>query len=79
MDFDKLNAESIKSITVGGVRGLDMCLRMKYVDIPCELEMDMEKAIRSKISNGTGNLVILVNFTALPGTRAVLKKLEAEK
>ena len=79
VDFDKLNAESIKSITVGGVRGLDMRLRMKYVDIPCELEMDMEKAIRSKISNGTGNLVILVNFTALPGTRAILKKLEAEK
>ena len=53
-------------------------LRMKYVDIECELETDMEKAIRSKLSNGTGNLVILVNFTALPATRAILKKLEGE-
>ena len=49
-----------------------------YVDIECELETDMEKAIRSKLSNGTGNLVILVNFTALPATRAILKKLEGE-
>lgn len=79
VDFDKLSDESIKSITVSGIRGLDMRLRMKYVDIDCELENDMEKAIRSKLSNGTGNLVILVNFTALPGTRAILKKLEGEK
>lgn len=78
VDFDKLNDESIKSITVSGIRGLDMRLRMKYVDIECELETDMEKAIRSKLSNGTGNLVILVNFTALPATRAILKKLEGE-
>lgn len=78
VDFDKLNDESIKSITVSGIRGLDMRLRMKYVDIPCEVEDDMEKAVRNKIENGTGNLVVLVNFTALPGTRAVLKKIESE-
>ena len=78
VDFDKLNADSIKSITVSGIRGLDMRLRMKYVDIPCEVEDDMEKAVRNKIENGTGNLVVLVNFTALPGTRAVLKKIESE-
>lgn len=78
VDFDKLKDESVKSITVSGIRALDMELRMKYVDIPANVEMDMEKAIRDKISNGTGNLYVLVNFTALPGTRAVLKKLEGE-
>lgn len=77
IDFDKLANENIKSITVSGIRAQDLRLRMKYVDIPCVLETDMEKAIRSKIEGGTGNLVVLVNFTALPATRAVLKKMES--
>ena len=34
VDFDRLKDESIKSITVSGIRCQDMRLRMKYVDIP---------------------------------------------
>lgn len=78
VDFDLFEDESIKSITVSGIRCQDMRLRLKYVDIPSELESDVEKAIRRKVDNGTGNLYLLVNYTALFSTRNILKKLEGE-
>lgn len=79
VDFDRLRDENIKSITVSGIRCQDMRLRLKYVDIPSILEADVEKAIRGYIGKGTGNLYVLVNYTALYSTRNILKKLEEEK
>ena len=78
VDFDRFREESVKSITVSGIRCQDMRLRLKYVDIPSALERDVEKAIRSYIGKGTGNLYVLVNYTALFSTRNILKKLEGE-
>lgn len=43
------------------------------------LENDVETAIRKRIGDGCGNLYVLVNYTALFGTRNILKKLEGEK
>lgn len=79
VDFDLLADESIKSITVSGIRCQDMRLRLKYVDIPSILESDVEKAIRDRVEDGVGNLYVLVNYTALFSTRNILKKLEGEK
>lgn len=79
VDFDRFQEESIRSITVSGIRCQDMRLRMKYVDIPTMLEADVEKAIRSRVADGTGNLYVLVNYTALFSTRNILKKLEGEQ
>ncbi|WP_373213331.1 MurT ligase domain-containing protein [Ruminococcus sp. 5_1_39BFAA] len=79
VDFDRLRDESIKSITVSGIRCQDMRLRMKYVDIPSMLEGDVEKAIRARIEDGVGNLYVLVNYTALFSTRNILKRMEGEK
>ena len=76
VDFDRFRDESVKSITVSGIRCQDMRLRLKYVDIPSLLEEDVEKAVRSYIGKGTGNLYVLVNYTALFSTRNILKKLE---
>ena len=56
-----------------------MRLRMKYVDIPVQLEADVETAIRKRIADGVGNLYVLVNYTALFGTHNILKKMEGEK
>lgn len=70
---------NINSITVSGIRCQDMRLRLKYVDIPSMLENDVETAIRKRIGDGCGNLYVLVNYTALFGTRNILKKLEGEK
>lgn len=52
---------------------------MKYVDIPVQLEADVETAIRKRIADGVGNLYVLVNYTALFGTHNILKKMEGEK
>ena len=79
VDFDLLADPSVKSITVSGIRCQDMRLRMKYVDIPSMLEKDVEKAIRSRVADGVGNLYVLVNYTALFSTRNILKRLEGEK
>lgn len=79
VDFDRFRDESIRSITVSGIRCQDMRLRLKYVDIPSMLEADVEKAIRARIEDGTKNLYVLVNYTALFSTRNILKKLEEEK
>ena len=79
VDFDLLGQESIKSITVSGIRCQDMRLRLKYVDIPSMLEGDVEKAVRARVEDGVGNLYVLVNYTALFSTRNILKKLEGEK
>ena len=79
MDFDLFGGESIRSITVSGIRCQDMRLRLKYVDIRSVLEPDVEKAIRDSVKDGTGNLYVLVNYTALFATRNILKKLEGEQ
>ena len=79
LTFDLLGNDSVKSITVSGIRCQDMRLRLKYVDIPSVLEGDVEKAIRDRVEDGVGNLYVLVNYTALFSTRNILKRLEGEK
>ena len=78
VDFDRLGEDSIRSVTVSGIRCQDIRLRLKYVDIPSILESDVEKAVRDRVADGTGNLYVLVNYTALFSTRNILKKLEGE-
>ncbi len=76
VDFDRLREESVRSITVSGIRCQDMRLRMKYVDIPSELIQDVETAIKARLKDGCGNLYVLVNYTALYSTRGILARLE---
>lgn len=79
VDFDRMKGANANSITVSGIRCYDMGLRMKYVDIPSDLEPDVESAIRKRVTDGCGNLYVLVNYTALFSTRNILKKMEGEK
>lgn len=79
VDFDRFRDANVNSITVGGIRCQDMGLRLKYVDISSKIEADVEKAICDRVENGCGNLYVLVNYTALFGTRGVLKRLEGQK
>lgn len=79
VDFDRFQDANVNSITVSGIRCRDMRLRLKYVDIPCALEPDIEKAIRERLEHGVGNLYVLVNYTGLYSTHNILKKIEGEK
>ena len=76
VDFDRLCEESVRSITVSGIRCQDMRLRMKYVDIPSELIPDVETAVKARVKDGCGNLYMLVNYTALYSTRGILARME---
>ena len=76
VDFDSLADHSVSSLSVGGIRGQDMRLRLKYTDIACDLFENEEKEIERITKDGTGNLYILVNYTALHTTRELLKKKE---
>ena len=78
VDFDRLANANAASITVCGIRCQDMRLRLKYVDIPCSLEPDIEKAITDKVQNGVKNLYVLVNYTGLYTTHNILKRMEGK-
>lgn len=76
VDFERFGNTDINSITVTGIRSLDMLLRLKYVNIQAKIEDNVETAIRDALNKGTGNLYVLVNYTALFNTRAILEKMQ---
>ena len=76
VDFDSLSHESIRSITVSGIRALDMHLRLKYVGIKSTTSPDTASAIRQKLSEGCKNLYVLVNYTALYDAHKLLQEME---
>ena len=75
VDFDRLQDESIRSITVSGLRCQDMRLRLKYVSIKADLIEDVKTAIEKRLEDGCGNLYVLVNYTALYATHIILKEM----
>ena len=75
---DRMRDESIRSVTVSGIRALDMQLRLKYVEIPSQVSENTEEAIARKLEDGCGNLYVLVNYTALFAAHRYLKKKEEE-
>lgn len=75
VDFDRFAEDNIRSITVSGIRCQDMRLRMKYVDIQSELIEDVKSAIEARVKDGCKNLYVLVNYTALFSSRAILEEM----
>ena len=65
VDFDRLADDTICSITVSGLRALDMQLRLKYVEIASDVAPTVEAAIDRYLAAGCDNLYVLVNYTAL--------------
>ena len=78
VDFDRLKAANAASITVSGIRCLDLRLRLKYAEIDADLEAEIETAIDARIKKGTKNLYVLVNYTGLYPTHKSLKKMEVK-
>lgn len=72
VDFDQFGHESVRSVTVCGIRYLDMQLRMKYVGIEAKAVPDVKTALEACMASGSKNLYVLVNYTALFSTRAIL-------
>lgn len=78
VDFEKLRKVS-KSVSVSGIRGADMALRLKYAHFPPQeittIENDISKALEislGKIKEGE-TLYILATYTAMLGLRKTLE------
>ena len=65
VDFERMADETVRSITVSGLRALDMQLRLKYAEIASTSAKTVEEAIELRLADGCGNLYVLVNYTAL--------------
>ena len=76
VDFDRLADDTIRSITVSGLRALDMQLRLKYVEIGSDLASSLEEAIDRRLADGCDNLYVLVNYTALFETHKYLERIQ---
>ena len=76
VDFERFAEANVEHIIVSGLRAYDMELRFKYSDISCEAIMPVEEALQKMLADDNKNLYILVNYTALFGTRKLLKQLE---
>ena len=76
VDFDRLADDTIRSITVSGLRAPDMQLRLKYLEIESERAPTVETAIDSLLASGCGNLYVLVNYTALYEAHKYLEGLQ---
>lgn len=76
VDYDRFGEESVRSLTVCGIRRLDMQLRMKYAGISCTVADEVKTAVEEKLRDGCKNLYVLVNYTALFATRDLLAQLQ---
>ena len=79
VDFDRLADGNIRSITVSGLRALDMQLRLKYAGIDSFAALTVDEAIDRQLACGCGNLYVLVNYTALYPAHQFLSRKEQSK
>lgn len=79
VDFQYLKDAKAATITTAGTRRHDMGLRLKYEDIPCDSTTDLKSIILKYTQDGTGNLYLIVNYSGLYSTNAMLTALEKEQ
>lgn len=78
VDFQYLGNANANSIIATGKRCYDMRLRLKYEDIPCEVSEKLRDAICDCIDNRTDNVYLIVNYTGLYSSNALIKRIAAE-
>lgn len=76
VDFDKIKDENLNTLSTTGIRLWDISLRFKYADIKVDLMThDMEDAVLKALETDSEAVYVLVNYTALYPTEAVLNEL----
>ena len=80
VEFERLiGSDNVKSFTTSGLRFADMALRFKYGGVPQEnitMTDKIREAVEKTLSNDAETAYLLVNYTILFETQAVLKELE---
>ncbi|MBQ3124476.1 MAG: DUF1727 domain-containing protein [Clostridia bacterium] len=77
VNFPKLRNENTVTLSVTGIRRYDTALRFKYSDIEVDVLTDnMREAITKALDTDSEIVYVMVNYTAMYGTEAILKELE---
>ncbi|MCH5211997.1 MAG: DUF1727 domain-containing protein [Oscillospiraceae bacterium] len=77
VDFHKIKDENLNTLTTTGIRVYDITLRFKYAGIDVDMMTDsMKEAVKAALKTDNEVVYVLVNYTALYPTEAVLKELE---
>lgn len=77
VSFDKLKNENLSTLSVTGIRRFDAVLRFKYADIAVDLMTEsMKECITKALETDSEIVYVMVNYTAMYSTEAILKELE---
>lgn len=77
VDFHKIKDEHLNTLATTGIRVYDISLRFKYAGIDVDfMTNNMKYAVSKAVKTDSEVVYILVNYTALYPTEAVLKELE---
>ena len=76
VDFDKIKNDNLNMLITTGIRVWDISLRFKYEDIKVDLMTgSMREAVQACLKSDSEVCYVLVNYTALYPTEAVLNSL----
>ncbi|MBQ3425720.1 MAG: DUF1727 domain-containing protein [Clostridia bacterium] len=79
VDFHKIKDENLVTLATTGIRVYDISLRFKYAGIGVDLMTDnMADAVRKALATDSEAVYVLVNYTALYPTEAVLNEFVKE-
>ena len=77
VDFHKIKDKNLNTLATTGIRVYDISLRFKYAGIDVDMMTDsMKEAVKAALATDSEVVYVLVNYTALYPTEAVLKELE---
>lgn len=80
VSFDRLKNDKLETLALTGIRRFDLGLRFKYGGVTADTITDnMKNAVLSALDTESEVVYIMVNYTAMYPTDAVLKELEREK
>ncbi len=76
VDFDKIKNDKLNTLVTTGIRVWDISLRFKYEDIKVDMmTSSMREAVQACLKTDSEVCYVLVNYTALYPTEAVLNSL----
>jgi UDP-N-acetylmuramyl tripeptide synthase len=78
VDFQFFDNENVNSLICSGTRKYDVGLRLKYDDIKCDFSINLKETILGLIAQKSTNIYIVMNYSGLHPTNALLNKLKAE-
>lgn len=79
VNFERLNDENLKTLSVSGLRLYDVALRFKYAGIKINLVTnDMKEAICECMKSDADVCYVLVNYTVLFSTQTIMLDLKKE-